>query len=265
VIRKIISSGKDGVEQAALDVAIKLEISYYGWIPVNRKNILPEKYELKAISSKDGSVCIEKNIREAHGTLFLYKKVVDTQFDRTKKLAEGYQKPFLSIDLGRVSKFESALHICQWIVEHRIEILHITGENVKKESHIYKDTMDILESVVYLGYTQYDKPLTIEFPLTDKKLPKTINEAVDLLISELPLKDKVVVANMSIGELGSLNITLGRYVRDSFGLWTGNLPLAESCREHAKDKDLQVENVSIVILQALWERLRLSHRLRIVR
>ena len=36
MVKKIISGGQTGVDQAALDVAIKLGISHGGWIPKGR-------------------------------------------------------------------------------------------------------------------------------------------------------------------------------------------------------------------------------------
>jgi len=35
-VKKIVSGGQTGADQAALDVAIKLEISHGGWIPKGR-------------------------------------------------------------------------------------------------------------------------------------------------------------------------------------------------------------------------------------
>ena len=47
MLAKIISGGQTGADQAALDVAIKLNIPHGGWIPKGRKTedgILPEQY-----------------------------------------------------------------------------------------------------------------------------------------------------------------------------------------------------------------------------
>ncbi len=49
-IRKIISGGQTGVDQAALDVAIKCNLPRGGWIPKGRlteNGPLPEKYNLQ--------------------------------------------------------------------------------------------------------------------------------------------------------------------------------------------------------------------------
>jgi hypothetical protein len=49
VIKKIISGGQTGADQAALDAAIKLGIPHGGWIPKGRlteNGSLPKKYDL---------------------------------------------------------------------------------------------------------------------------------------------------------------------------------------------------------------------------
>jgi predicted Rossmann-fold nucleotide-binding protein len=52
MIKKIISGGQTGVNQAALDAARKLNIAHGGWIPKGRKTEngpLPVKYNLKEL------------------------------------------------------------------------------------------------------------------------------------------------------------------------------------------------------------------------
>lgn len=54
MIKKIISGGQTGADQATLDAAIKLGIPHDGWIPKGRKTedgILPYTYKLKEFKS----------------------------------------------------------------------------------------------------------------------------------------------------------------------------------------------------------------------
>ena len=53
MIKKIISGGLPGVELAALDAAIKLDIPHEGWTYKSRKTengVLPEQYNVKEIA-----------------------------------------------------------------------------------------------------------------------------------------------------------------------------------------------------------------------
>jgi hypothetical protein len=96
-------------------------------------------------------------------------------------------------------------------------------------------------------------------------LPKTIHEAVERLITEMALKDKVVVANMTHDELVDLNSSLGAYIRNAFRLWAGNHGLMESCRFVSKNKKLNADEASFAIIDAMWEKLRTTHKLKIIK
>ena len=98
-----------------------------------------------------------------------------------------------------------------------------------------------------------------------EKLPKTVNEAVDRLIADLPLKDKTTIAKMAEKDLMTLQITLGSYIGSEFGVWTGNAELLFSCKRASGDLHIDPDHAPTVIIEKLWKRLRESHRLRIVK
>jgi hypothetical protein len=95
--------------------------------------------------------------------------------------------------------------------------------------------------------------------------PKSVREAVDRLILEMALKDKVIIANMTYDELVTLNSNFGAYIRNSFSLCSGNDELMESCRFVSKDKKLNPDSASFAIIDALWEILRKTHKLKVVK
>lgn len=264
MIKKIISGGREGVEQAALDVAIKLDIPHGGWVPRGCGNAFPKKYRLREAADAKEDAGLSKNIQSSGGTLYMFHSDDGRSRDRCRRLAQKFQKPFRAVDFQSASKFDSALAVCRWMVDHEIGVIHVSGDIAPKGEPAYTDAVDILESVVYLGHIEYESPLRVDFPLTETRMPETLGQAVDLLAGELTLKECVIIANMGLGELGALNATLGKTVSDNFGLWRQNTRLLQSCREMAKDDSLEIENVSMVIIQTLWERLKRTHRLRIV-
>ncbi len=74
MIKRIISGGQTGADQAALDVAIKLDISHGGWIPKGRlteDGPLPDKYKLQEMPTSSYPKRTEKNILDSDGTLIL--------------------------------------------------------------------------------------------------------------------------------------------------------------------------------------------------
>ncbi|MBA3028769.1 MAG: hypothetical protein FP816_08160 [Desulfobacteraceae bacterium] len=265
VIRKIISGGQGPAELAALDLAIKLEIPHKGWTPQGGEPEREAKYQLTVETSGNQAVCMEKNIQDAQGVLVLCPKKNHKTFQLLKKLVNQYNKDFFMVELEKISKFECALNISRWVSENRIEVLYVTGTATRKEKPMYETVLDILETVLYLNQVETSKPITGKPSKPIQPPPRTVEEAVEYLISELPLKDRVVIAHMTFGELGVLNLTLGKYIRDSFGLWSGNDSLVNSCNGRGGAKILLNEEVPMVIIQALWETLKPSHRLRVVK
>jgi hypothetical protein len=95
--------------------------------------------------------------------------------------------------------------------------------------------------------------------------PQSIDEAVERLIAQMPLKDKTTVANMSQDELPGLNISIGGYIINNFGLLSGNHELLESCRLEVDSPFKHEEDAVSVIIKALWEMLQQTHRLRVIK
>ena len=105
--------------------------------------------------------------------------------------------------------------------------------------------------------------LKIDKPeITDQ--PKTVDEAVNFIISKLSLKDKTTIAQMSEKDLLNLHPTLGFYIRKWF-LYPRNDKLLESCREIEGDKYLHWDQAASIIIRELWKKLRETHKLRVVK
>jgi hypothetical protein len=81
----------------------------------------------------------------------------------------------------------------------------------------------------------------------------------------LPLKDKTTIAKMAEKDLMTLQFTLGSYIGSEFGVWTGNAKLLYTCKQASGDMHIDPDRAPIVIIEKLWERLRESHKLRIVK
>jgi len=82
------------------------------------------------------------------------------------------------------------------------------------------------------------------------KWPKTVDEAVDRLLTELEPADQREIRSKAKDDLIVYHISLGLYIRNSFGLWGGNWALLRSADENHPD------NASGVIIEALWKRLQ---------
>jgi len=98
-----------------------------------------------------------------------------------------------------------------------------------------------------------------------KALPKTVEQAVSILLSGLSLQEKTAIANMQKDDLVDLHFSLGRFIRNEFNLLADNKKLMESCSLLSGQRDLHADDVSSVIIESLWESLQDTHVLRVVK
>jgi len=271
MIQKIISGGQTGVDRAALDAAIKLTIPHGGWIPQGRlteDGPLPAKYQLQETRSTSYADRTEKNVLEADATLIISRGPLTGGSEYTREMAVKHKRLWLHIDLDNIPAFQAAIAINDWIAKKGIAILNVAGPRASKDPKIYKDTLNILESSYYLGLVQGGAPadnLIAETARPPSRSPQNINEAVERLISQMPLKDRATVANMSPDELPKLYTSLGNYILKNFGLLSGNHKLMESCRLEADGAFENEKDAVAIVIEALWQKLRRTHKLRIVK
>ena len=92
--------------------------------------------------------------------------------------------------------------------------------------------------------------------MTMQSPPKTIEEALKLLLSILDKETKEMFGSRSEKDIKHYHCTAGVLIRKQFKLTEGNDELIESCRKFSGQSDLDGKGASIVILEALWESLR---------
>lgn len=260
MIKKIISGGQTGADRAALDVAIALGIPHGGWVPKGRiteKGPLPEKYRLQEMATDSYPKRTEQNVMDSDGTLIIARGKLTGGADYTRQMTLKHKKQLLGIDLDQTDLYNAASLVASWIKMRRITILNVAGPRASKDQQIYSDVINILERAIQI--------LRDEENGSDTKpqQPKTVNEAVERLISDLSLKYKTAIANMDEDDLIKLHFSLGLSIRNTF-LHPRNEQLLESCRFLSQDKYLHWDQAPAVIIKALWERLRETHKLRIV-
>ena len=274
MLKKIISGGQTSADQAALDAAIKLGIDHGGWIPKGRTTetgILPENYNLQEMPTNDYLKCIEKNVKDSKGTLIIFYGKLAGDLYHAERETLKHKHQLLGVDLNQTIAFHAASLVNDWIQLRHIDVLYVIGPGTTENPHAGKHTRLMLERALILDIMNVPSHRTItdyskkDYFVTRPVLPKTIHEAVERLITEMSLKDKVVIANMMHDELVDLNSNLGAYIRNAFRLWAGNQELMESCRFVTKNKKLNVDEASFAIIDAMWEKLRKTHKLKVVK
>jgi len=137
---KIISGGQAGVDQAALDAAITLNIDYGGWCPPGRiceAGKIPIHYQLKETPKERSdrapdiprSLRTEWNVRDADAILVLKPAHghPDNGTAWTIQCAEHYGKPYLIMDPYK----DDAAKITDWLIANKIKTLNVAGPGEK--------------------------------------------------------------------------------------------------------------------------------------
>ena len=263
MIKKIISGGQTGADQAAIDVAINLGIPYGGWLPRGRKTEkgpLPGKYLLQELPDSSYSKRTEKNVIASDGTLIISHGQLTGGSELTRIIAEKNDRPCLHIDLKKTIVFKAAEQIKSWIETHKIEVLNIAGPRESNDPKIYKAAGDVLETVLHLDLI--DVSLTDPFStvnshsLPTSNLPRTVDGAVDMLLSELSFTDKTRLANMPEEKLTDLRLSFGKNIKDTFRLGEENKELLKSCRFLSETGRYMEEDAALIIIKELWKKLK---------
>lgn len=137
MLKKIVSGGQTGVDQAALKAAIDCGMLHGGWCPPGREcenGKIPPKFDLVETPAERSekaphtprSLRTEWNVRDSDGTL-LFKpqknliKDVGTQW--TSEAAQIYNKPLLVWNPGEKSDKE----VIEWLIINEIKTVNIGG------------------------------------------------------------------------------------------------------------------------------------------
>lgn len=274
MLKKIISGGQVGADQAALDAAIKYNFPHGGCIQKGRKTengILPYGYKLKELSLGVHPNYTERNVINSDGTLIISHGKLKGGSSLPRRLAKKHNRPCLHIDLNDTPAFIASSKINAWIIEHNIEILNITGSRVSKDSKIYENVKYIIEGVILRSLVNARSGSTIKDYSKEENLdklpvpPKTVDEAVNRLIEDLDLQDRVKIANMDLDELVNIHSGLDLYFKNAFGLWSGNEELLADCRSISDEPIYNEDEATFFILGVLWEKLQETHTLRVVK
>ncbi len=281
MIEKIISGCRKGVERAAHDAAEKNGLSH-GRMTARGKmtedGILSGKIGLvkneqgknkqKEMELRGYQKQVKQNVLFSDGVILFTHEDTGTDSEFVKHIAEIHNRPWFYIDLAGTTNFQAVCEISSWIGLHRIKALAVIGPFEGEDTLIYNHVVNILESVIFMDQMQTVPAEYVQSHLhrpDDFMLPETVDEAVTTLLSKLSLKDRATIANMTFDELDSLHSSIGRYIMNVFGLWIGNEKLMKSCCFTDGSTDLNEKEASDVIIGKLWEQLRKTHKLKLIK
>ena len=160
MIKKIISGGQPGVEIAALDAAIRLDIPHEGWCYKNRRTesgILAEHYNVKEIGTPSYFQRLEKNVKDSEGTVVLNYGQLVMGSRAVKDIAENHGKPCLNVDLSKHPMNHAVALIRKWMAKHDIATIYFTGTKAGGglNTNVYDETIQIIEVICGVEREQF--------------------------------------------------------------------------------------------------------------
>ena len=161
MIKKIISGGQPGVERAALDAAIKLNIPHKGWTYKTRRTdegILPDKYRVKESEDISFSDRIEKNVLASDATAILTRGGLTIGLKIVKDCAEKHNRPYLHIDLNENPLNSASALIRKWMINNRLEAIYFTGSKSIDDTHLNQEVIRIIEGICRMESEQEQLP-----------------------------------------------------------------------------------------------------------
>jgi hypothetical protein len=265
MIKKIISGGQTGADQAALDAAIKWNIPHGGWIPKGRlteAGKLPDRYMMQEMPTDSYSARTEQNVIDSDGTVIISHGPLTDGSKHAREMAIKYIKPWLHLDLNEKDVSKSARTVSDWVIKNNIGILNVAGPRASNDPSIYQAVMHLMTMFLIMDL------IDITMSISQKPLPfKTISleRAVTSITARMSLRERCYVANMLEKDLFYLEFTLGAYIRKTFGLDSGHEALADACRKTMGKDKINDDEIARVIIMELWKKLRETHLLRVVK
>ena len=148
IFEKIFSGGQTGVDRAALDVALELELPCGGWCPKGRRaedGRIPDRYPMEETSSPDYRVRTELNVQDSDGTLLLTRGRLAGGTLLTLKLAKRLHKPYFVVDLIQGGDAKS---VQEWGRAKKVGILNVAGPREGEAPGIHAQASSFLREVL---------------------------------------------------------------------------------------------------------------------
>ncbi len=284
MLRKIISGGQTGADQAALDTAIKFNIQHGGFIPKGRKTemgALPAKYIMEEMPTGSYPARTRKNIINSDATLIIAGGSLSRGTELTRKIAMELEKPCCHIDYIFMDDFEASMIVHSFIIDNRIEILNVAGPRLSNDPGIYQGTRSIVEAVIYMVELSMDNGFQRaeynELFSKEGDTPETMDSAVKQLASILTLKTRTRIAALDNSRIAGLYFELSDYIMDKFIFKTDNTVLFDKYLKNNSVKPFGTTGISepgkmiragdfaMEMVKKLKKNLEQSHGLRVVK
>jgi hypothetical protein len=152
-VAKIISGGQTGADQGGLDSAIICSLPHGGWCPKGRKSEngpIPAKYQLQEHKSADYLARTKANVVDSDATVIFTYGELEGGSLKTAQFAQKHNKPFLHVNLAKLSRPESIQAVVKWLQETCPDncALNVAGSRESKAPGIQQAVMELMAEII---------------------------------------------------------------------------------------------------------------------
>src|SRR5262245_61678548 len=147
----IVSGGQTGVDRAALDVALGLELPCGGWCPRGRRaedGPVDPRYPLRETPSPAYRQRTAWNVRDSDGTLVLHRGVIGGGTAYTVRVARRLGRPCHLVELGERARPADARDRLEG---PRIRVLNVAGPRESTHPGIGAEAAAFLRGLLRSG------------------------------------------------------------------------------------------------------------------
>lgn len=276
---RLLAGPHPGASRAALEVAQKLGLESGGYLHADWEGgeaaELEARFGLRPLVGQALEGAVRRMVLEADGTLVIFKGNPGREGRLAIDICRQLGRAALLLDLHRQTDFSASQELAAWQEIHQAVTLFVSGCNETECAGIQHRVVNLLEAAFFLvmADTGLSRPLHGPHAIdnaTGGGRPASVEAVLDQLSEVLSLRDRARIARLAPTELGSLNISLGQYIRKNYGL--GEAPeegapgegdhLLNLCRERSGQRTMSVDEATAYLIRSLWDTLSRTHSLR---